>query len=45
MEGGRTGYTPDDVMRVATNFDWDISQGDAETGVSLLGKLRLVNVS
>ena len=45
-EKGRSGqYTSDDVSRVATNFDWDISQEDVEKGVSLLQKLNLVSVS
>ena len=44
-EAGRTGYTLDDVRRVATSFDWEISRKDAETGISLLQRLKLVNVS
>ena len=41
--GGR--HTADDVKRVAKDFDWEISQEDTNTGISLLQKLDLVDVS
>ena len=45
-DGGRSGqYTTEDVSHVAANFDWKISPQDAETGVSLLRELSLVQVS
>ena len=44
-EGLAGQYTVDDVSRVATTFDWKISQRDTETGVELLQRLGLVNVS
>lgn len=35
-------YGPDDVQRVAEDFDWNISTDDVKTGMSLLQELGLV---
>jgi len=45
-EEGRKGkYTNEDVRNIGKNFDWNIAEDDIETGISLLQKLNLVNVS
>ena len=38
-------YTADDVSRVATDFDWEISPDDAKDGITLLQRLDLVVAS
>lgn len=45
-EEGRKGqWTIQEVRNVAKNFDWDISEEDVETGIALLQKLGLVELS
>lgn len=36
-------YTPEDVKEIAKDFDWNISENDALTGLKLLQKLDLVD--
>ena len=44
-EGMEGKYTSTDVEKVAENFDWHITEEEIMTGVELLKKLELVNVS
>ena len=38
-------YSADDVKRIAEDFDWNISQQDTATGITLLENLNLVSIS
>lgn len=44
-ETARGGYSLSDVQRVAEDFDWNISEDDIKTGMSLLQELNLVQAS
>ncbi|MCH7647209.1 MAG: hypothetical protein IIA83_01195 [Thaumarchaeota archaeon] len=44
-EGIKGKYTTKDVLNIGKNFDWNITEDDIETGISLLQKLNLVGVS
>jgi len=45
VDGRKGKYNIEDVKKVGENFDWNISTEDAEKGVELLQKLKLVNVT